>query len=134
MHGVSEYHLSELYIVMQIYQFQCWIYNKCLYNKINNNKRKVFLDRRGIPAKIFWGLISIHTLKAFCILEHTIYILPTLLRSSFKLLLKSRNLKDHIISLNDTRTWLVDLLYESIAAASLASLNGVCRWTLRLLG
>ena len=69
-------------------------------------------------------------LKAFCIIEHTIYIFPTLLRPSFKLLLKSRNLKDLTISPNvhstDTRTRLIDLLYlyESIAAVSLASMNG----------
>ena len=38
--------------------------------------------------------------------------------------------------MSDTRTRLINLLYlyESIAAVSLASMNGACRWTLRLIG
>ena len=68
-------------------------------------------------------------------LKHTMYILPTVLRPIFKLLLKSRALKDlntsPKIHSTEVRTRLMDKLKPSIPGVNLASLNGACKWTVK---
>ena len=70
---------------------------------------------------------------AFCIIAETRYILPTLLKPSFKLLLKSRHLNDLTTSPNahstDSRTELMDLLNSCMTGVTTAPQNGAWRWT-----